>query len=157
MSFESVKRYFEEKGMGERVMALEHNSGTVELAAQAIGCEPRQIAKTLSFLVEGKPVLIVAAGDAKVDNKKFKEVFHTKAKMIPFDEVEGYVGHAPGGVCPFAVSKETSVYLDWSLKRFERVYPAAGNDHSAVDLSVEELETCVDNSGWIDVCKGWNE
>ena len=157
MSVEKVKEYLKQFGADRRVMEFAESSATVELAAQAIGCEPRQIAKTLSFLVEGKPVLIVAAGDAKVDNKKFKEVFHTKAKMIPFDEVEGYVGHAPGGVCPFVVSKETSVYLDESLKRFERVYPAAGNDHSAVDLSVEELEACVDNSGWIDVCKGWNE
>ena len=92
-----------------------------------------------------------------MENKKFKEAFHTKAKMIPFDEVEGYVGHAPGGVCPFVVSADTIIYLDESLKRFERVYPAAGNDHSAVDLSIKELESCVDNAGWIDVCKGWNE
>lgn len=155
MSYEIVKRYFEEAGLGERVKSLSHTSGTVEQAAEAIGCEPKQIAKTMSFLVNDMPVLIVTAGDARVDNKKYKTVFHQKAKMIPGEQVEYYVGHAPGGVCPFAIHANVSVYLDISLKRFTRVYPAGGNDHSAVDLSLNELETHSNSLGWIDVCKGW--
>ena len=107
----------------------------------------------MSFLVNDKPILIVTAGDTKVDNKKFKEVFHQKAKMIPWDQVEGYIGHAPGGVCPFAVNPDVAVYLDLSLKRFQRVYPAAGNGHSAVDLSPEELAEYSKVVDWIDVCK----
>ena len=156
MSYEKVKQYFEKIGLEGRLKLLEHASGTVEQAAEAIGCEPQQIAKTLSFLVDEKPVLIIAAGDARVDNKKFKALFHQKAKMIPADQVESYVGHAPGGVCPFATREGVSVYLDTSLKRFAHVYPAGGNDHSAVDLSLEELEKHSHSSGWIDVCKDWN-
>ena len=153
MSYENVKHYFDQIGMGQRVMNLKQSSATVEEAAEAIGCQPCQIAKTMSFLVNDKPILIVTAGDTKVDNKKFKEVFHQKAKMIPYDQVEGYIGQAPGGVCPFAVNPDVAVYLDLSLKRFQRVYPAAGNGHSAVDLSPEELAEYSKVVDWIDVCK----
>ena len=155
MSFEIVKKYFEDAGIGERVIHTEKSSATVEEAAAAIGCEPKQIAKTLSFFVGEQPILIVAAGDAKVDNKKYKERFQAKAKMIPRELVEESIGHAPGGVCPFVIKKGVPVYLDESLKRFERVYPAAGSGHSAVDLSLEELEKYSKCSGWVDVCKDW--
>lgn len=155
MSFENVKRYFEGAGLGGRVIALEKSSATVEEAARAIGCEPKQIAKTMSFLVEDQPVLIVTAGDARIDNKKYKAVFHQKAKMIPGDQVEHFIGHAPGGVCPFARKPGVSVYLDISLKRFERVYPAGGSNHSAVDLTIEELMEHSGFSGWVDTCKDW--
>lgn len=155
MSFECVKQYFEAAGMGQRVMALEKSSATVEEAAEAIGCHPKQIAKTMSFFLDDKPILIVTAGDAKVDNKKYKMEFHQKAKMIPGEQVENCVGHAPGGVCPFAIKPDVAVYLDVSLKRFERVYPAGGSGHSAVELSLKELETYSNCAGWVDVCKGW--
>lgn len=153
MSYERVKAYFESAGMGNRVMKFERSSATVEEAAKAVGCEPKKIAKTMSFLQGDKPVLIVTAGDVKIDNKKYKAVFHQKAKMIPGDSVEGYIGHAPGGVCPFAILPGVPVYLDVSLKRFEKVYPAGGSGHSAVELSVEELEKYSDSAGWVDVCK----
>lgn len=155
MSYEKVKSYFESVDMGQRVMNLEKSSATVEEAARAIGCEPKQIAKTMSFLQGEKPVLIVTAGDGKIDNKKYKAVFHQKAKMIPADQVEGYIGHAPGGVCPFAIKPETEVYLDISLRRFDKVYPAAGSGHSAVELTLEELERHSRSLQWIDVCGGW--
>lgn len=157
MSFQNVKKYFEEAGLGDRVLELGASSATVEEAARAIGCRERQIAKTMSFMVSDAPVLIVMAGDAKTDNKKFKETFRQKAKMIPADQVETWVGHAPGGVCPFAVKSSVTVYLDKSLKRMQRVYPAAGSGQSAVDLSLEELERYSDSVGWVDVCKGWTE
>ena len=153
MAFENVKQYFEKLGMGERVMELTKSSATVEEAADAIGCEAGQIAKTMSFLLNDKPILIVMAGDSKADNKKYKNVFHQKAKMIPGDMVEALIGHTPGGVCPFAVNPDVTVYLDVSLKRFERVYPAAGSSHSAVDLSLKELETCSGFTDWVDVCR----
>lgn len=156
MSFEDVKRYFDGVGLGQRVIALEKSSATVEEAAEAIGCEPKQIAKTMSFFVEDKPVLIVTAGDARIDNKKFKDTFHQKAKMIPGDQVEDSVGYAPGGVCPFVLKPGVKVYLDISLKRFERVYPAGGSGHSAVDLTIEELMEHSGFSGWVDTCKGWD-
>ena len=156
MSFECVKEYFDKEGMGQRVIALEQSSATVEEAAEAIGCEPKQIAKTMSFFLENKPILIVTAGDAKIDNKKYKETFHQKAKMIPGDQVEDSIGHAPGGVCPFAIKPEVTVYLDVSLKRFEIVYPAAGSGHSAVKLTVEELMKYSGFTEWVDVCKGWD-
>lgn len=153
MSYERVKAYFESAGMGNRVMKFERSSATVEEAAKAVGCEPKKIAKTMSFLQGDKPVLIVTAGDVKIDNKKYKEVFHQKAKMIPGDSVEGYIGHAPGGVCPFAILPGVPVYLDVSLKRFEKVYPVGGSGHSAVELSVGELEKYSNSAGWVDVCK----
>ena len=153
MSFDKVKQYFESKGAGDKVLWLEHSSATVELAAEAIGCEPARIAKTLSFLIGEYPILIVTAGDVKVDNKKYKEIFHTKAKMIPGELVEDLIGHAPGGVCPFAIKENVKVYLDDSLKRFEIVYPAAGSGNSAVRLTLPELEHFSRSSEWIDICK----
>lgn len=139
--------------MEERILEFDVSSATVELAAQAVGCEPERIAKTMSFLVNEEVILIVTAGDVKIDNKKYKQYFHAKAKMIPFEEVEGYIGHAPGGVCPFAVKEGVRTYLDESLKRFETVYPAAGSANSAVRLTPQELEQCIENVTWIDVCK----
>lgn len=156
MSFEKVKSYFESLGLGDRVMDLDHASGTVAEAAEALGCEPAHIAKTLSFYVDEKPVIIVVAGDMKIDNHKFKEFFHKKAKMIPGAECETAVGHRPGGVCPYCLPEGVPVYLDISLKRFATIYPAAGTDHSAIRLSCEELEQTSKAVGWIDVCKAVN-
>lgn len=153
MSFEKVKNYFKNIGLEERVIALEESSATVEEAARAIGCQPKEIAKTMSLFIDDKAILIVTAGDAKINNQKFKAFFHQKAKMIPGAQVENLIGHAPGGVCPFAINPDIVVYLDISLKRFERVYPAAGNGNSAVDLALEELEKYSNYAQWIDVCK----
>ena len=149
MSLERAKKYLEEKGYADHIIELEESSATAQLAAEALGVEQGMIAKTMSFLVDGEPILILTEGTAKVDNRKYKDQFHVKAKMIPFDEVEEYIGHTPGGVCPFGIK----VYLDESLKRFETVYPAAGNDHSAVRLTITELEDVAGACGWIDVCK----
>ena len=135
MSYEQVKQYFSQNQLSDRVLHFEQSSATVEQAAAAVGCAPCQIAKTLSFRVQGEPVLIVAAGDARIDNPKFKALFHEKARMIPAAEVEKAVGHAPGGVCPFALLPGVKVYLDISLRRFSAVYPAAGDAHSAVRLT----------------------
>ena len=154
MSIDKVKVYFRQYGMENQILEFEHSSATVELAAEAVGCEPARIAKTMSFLKDGEPILIIAAGDVKVDNRKFKDQFHTKAKMIPYEEVEGYIGHAPGGVCPFAVKEQVLVYMDESLKRFETVYPAAGSSNSAIELNLEQLEKFSGSQGWVNVCKG---
>lgn len=154
MSIDKVKAYFRQYGMENQILEFEHSSATVELAAEAVGCEPARIAKTMSFLKDGEPILIIAAGDVKVDNRKFKDQFHTKAKMIPYEEVEGYIGHAPGGVCPFAVKEHVLVYMDESLKRFETVYPAAGSSNSAIELNLEQLEKFSGSQGWVNVCKG---
>ena len=154
MSIDKVKAYFRQYGMENQILEIEHSSATVELAAEAVGCEPARIAKTMSFLKDGEPILIIAAGDVKVDNRKFKDQFHTKAKMIPYEEVEGYIGHAPGGVCPFAVKEHVLVYMDESLKRFETVYPAAGSSNSAIELNLEQLEKFSGSQGWVNVCKG---
>ena len=140
MSFEQVKEFFVAAGAADRLLELPQSSATVELAAKAIGCQPERIAKTLSFLVGGRPILIVAAGDARIENRKFRSEFQEKAKMIPPEQVEPLTGHAPGGVCPFAVKENTEIYLDISLKRFETVYPAAGSANSAVRLTIPELE-----------------
>ena len=153
MALEKVISYFDQAGLRDRVMVFDQSSATVELAALAVGCEPAHIAKTMSFLQNDKAILIVTAGDARIENKKYKALFHQKAKMIPWDEVEGYIGHAPGGVCPFEIKEDVVTYLDESLKRFETVYPAAGSDNSAVALSIEELEKHSKSIGWIDVCK----
>lgn len=153
MSFDKVKQYFESHGAGDKVLWLEHSSATVELAAEAVGCEPARIAKTLSFLVDDHPVLILTAGDVKIDNKKYKGFFHSKAKMIPGDQVEDLIGHPPGGVCPFVIKPGIDVYLDESLKRFDIVYPAAGSGNSAIRLTLPELEFFSGCSNWIDVCK----
>ncbi|MBQ1396294.1 MAG: YbaK/EbsC family protein [Eubacterium sp.] len=153
MSLEKAKAYLTERGYGDRVIELEHSSATVEEAAAALGVEPGRIAKTLSFLIGEEPILILAEGMAKIQNGKYKAQFHTKAKMIPWDRVEALTGHAPGGVCPFGCNPGIPVYLDVSLKRWDTVYPAAGNDHSAVRLSIADLEDCSGFTAWIDVCK----
>ncbi len=156
MAIEKVKAYFKQHGMEDRVQEFEVSSATVELAAEALHCEPCRIAKTLSFLVGEHPVLIVAAGDAKIDNPKYKAQFGTKAKMLTPDEVQTRIGHAVGGVCPFAVNSGVAVYLDISLKRFQTVFPACGSSNSAIELTMEELEKYSGYTAWIDVCKGWN-
>ena len=156
MSVEKVRAYLEEKGFGDRVLEFSESSATVALAAQRLGCEEAHIAKTLSFETPQGCVLIVAAGDAKVDNAKFKAQFHTKAKMPAPDRVEELVGHPAGGVCPFALKEGVRVYLDESLRRFATIYPAAGNAASAVRLSCEELAACADGQPqWADLCKSW--
>lgn len=155
MSIEKVRAYFAAQGIEDRIREFPVSSATVELAAQALGVEGKRIAKTLSFLVGDQCVLIVAAGDAKVDNPKYKAQFHTKAKMLPHDLVPEYVGHAVGGVCPFAVKEGVAVYLDESLRRFETVFPAAGSANSAIELAIPELERYAQTTQWIDVCKGW--
>lgn len=141
--------------MEERIMEFDVSSATVELAATALHCEPQRIAKTLSFMVDGHAVLIVAAGDAKIDNPKYKAQFGTKAKMLSPEGAETIVGHAVGGVCPFAVNEGVDVYLDISLKRFETVFPACGSSNSAIKLTITELEEYSGYIGWVDVCKGY--
>lgn len=155
MSIERVREYFTQYNMQDRIQEFAVSSATVELAAEALHTDARRIAKTLSFLVEDKPVLIVTAGDAKIDNPKFKAQFHTKAKMLGCDEVEPLVEHAVGGVCPFGVRDGVEVYLDISLKRFETVFPACGSANSAIELSIPELEQYSGFVSWIDVCKAW--
>ena len=155
MAIEKVREYLSKYGAAERVREFGVSSATVELAAQALGCEPCRIAKTLSFMVDGHPVLIVAAGDAKVDNSRYKAQFGTKAKMLTPDEAESLVGHAVGGVCPFGVNEGVDVYLDESLKRFSTVFPACGSSNSAIELTIPELEAFSGYIRWIDVCKNW--
>lgn len=157
MAIEKVKDFFKQYGMDSQIKEFEVSSATVDLAASALGCEPERIAKTLSFMVNGQAALVVAAGDAKVDNKKFKEYFKTKAKMLSPDEAIDRVGHAIGGVCPFAIKNDVSVYLDISLKRFETIYPACGSSNSAIELTIKQLEQYSSYSEWIDACKGWND
>lgn len=154
MSIERVRAFMRERNMEEKILEFEVSSATVELAAQAVGCEPARIAKTLSFMVDGRPILIVAAGDAKVDNARFKAQFHTKAKMLTPDEAIELIGHAVGGVCPFAVNEGVVIYLDESLRRFETVFPAAGSSNSAIELTLDQLEE-LSGGAWIDVCKAW--
>lgn len=153
MSLTRAKERLQKYGLEDRIMEFSVSSATVEEAAKALNCKEEEIAKTLSFIVEDKPILIVAAGDAKVDNKKFKAEFHTKAKMIPFELVEELIGHAVGGVCPFGVNENVDVYLDDSLKKLDIMYPAAGTSSSAVKLNMSELETASEYKKWIDVCK----
>ena len=153
MSLDRAKAYLAGRGLAHHIIIPEHSSATVEAAAEALGCEPGMIAKTLSFLQEDRPVLILAEGMARVDNKKYKARFGCKARMIPGDRVEALIGHDVGGVCPFGVNEGVTVYLDVSLKRHQVVYPAAGTDHSAVRLTIEELERSCDHAGWVDVCK----
>lgn len=155
MSIEKVRAYFQQFGMADRILEFPVSSATVELAAQAVGCAPARIAKTLSFMVDGSPILIVAAGDAKIDNPKYKAYFFAKAKMLTPDEVTELIGHSVGGVCPFGIHEGVTVYLDASLKRFETVYPACGSSNSAIELTIPELEQYSGFSKWIDVCKGW--
>ena len=154
MSIERVRAYFRERNMEDRVQEFEVSSATVELAAQALNVKGQRIAKTLSFHVDDHVVLIVAAGDAKIANPKYKAQFHTKAKMLSHEEAETLIGHAVGGVCPFAVNEGVDVYLDESLKRFETVFPACGSSNSAIELTLPELEANCDHfQGWVDVCK----
>ncbi len=153
MAFEKAKAYLEGLGLADRIIETEHSSATVAAAAEALGCEEAMIAKTLSFLQEEKPVLILADGTARIDNRKYKDRFGCKAKMIPAELVEKMIGHDIGGVCPFGVNAGVTVYLDESLRRHDTIYPAAGNDHSGVKLSVPELEMCSGFTEWVDVCK----
>ena len=153
MAVEKVKEFFGKLGLEDRIQEFDVSSATVELAAEALHCEPCRIAKTLSFTVDGNPILIVAAGDTKIDNPKYKAQFGTKAKMLAPDEVQAMIGHAVGGVCPFAVNDGVTVYLDESLKGFQTVFPACGSSNSAIELTIEELERFSDYKAWIDVCK----
>ena len=153
MSLKRAEEYLENKGFLDHVIELEESTATVVMAAESLGVEPGMIAKTMSFLQGENAVLILTEGTARVDNRKYKDTFHVKAKMIPFDQVEEVIGHAPGGVCPFGINDDIEVYLDESLKKFDTVYPAAGNDHSAVKLTIPELEQVADANGWVDVCK----
>lgn len=155
MAIEKVKEYFKRWNMEDKILEFEVSSATVELAAQALNCEPKRIAKTLSFMVDNKCILIVAAGDAKIDNSKYKAQFGTKAKMLTPDEVVALTGHAVGGVCPFGVEDGVVTYLDISLKRFTTVFPACGSSNSAIELSIAELEQYSNADSWIDVCKDW--
>ena len=154
MSIERVKEYFGKYNIAERVQEFEVSSATVELAAIALNCEGCRIAKSLTFKVDEKPIMIVVAGDAKIDNPKYKAQFSTKAKMLTAEEAVTLIGHAVGGVCPFAVNEGVTVYLDESLKRFETVFPACGSSNSAIELTIEELEKYSGFTAWIDVCKG---
>lgn len=153
MAVEVVRNYLKEWNADGRIVEFPVSSATVELAALAVGCEPARIAKTLSFLVEDHAVLIVTAGDMKIDNAKYKAFFHTKAKMLSPDQVVEMVGHAVGGVCPFGVNDGVEIYLDESLKRFQTVFPAAGSSNSAIEVTMEELEEYSRSTKWIDVCK----
>lgn len=153
MAIEKVREFFAHYGMEDRILEFEVSSATVELAAKAVGVEGQRIAKTLSFLVKEEPVLIVVAGDGRIDNKKFKEFFHQKAKMLTYEQVDELIGHSVGGVCPFAINEGVKVYLDESLKRFDTVFPACGSSNSAIELNMQELEKYSASLGWIDVCK----
>lgn len=153
MSIAKVKAYFKAKGIDDRIQEFDISSATVSLAAKALNCEEQRIAKTLSFHVGDDVILVVAAGDAKIDNAKYKAQFQTKAKMLSFDEVEPLIGHAVGGVCPFAVNDGIKTYLDVSLRRFATVFPACGSSNSAIELTPDELEKYSDSISWIDVCK----
>lgn len=155
MSYENVKRYFDQNGLGERLTVRDQIGDTVEHAAQAIGCRPEQIAKTMSFLLKDGPILVVMAGDAKVNSSKFKACFHEKAVMVPWDQVETVIGHEPGAVCPFAVIDGVRVFLDISLKRFDDIHAAGGSLNSTVHLTLDELIEHSHMTDWVDVCKGW--
>ncbi len=158
MAIEKVRAYFAQYGMEARIMEMELSSATVELAAKAVGVEGARIAKSLSFMTKEGPILIIVAGDAKVDNSKYKHLFGVKAAMLKFDEVEALIGHGVGGVCPFAINEGVKVYLDDSLKRFSTVFPACGSGNSAIELTIDELERYAQNfSGWVNVTKGWEE
>ena len=157
MSIEKVREYFIPLGIADRIREFDVSSATVELASQAVGVIPARIAKTLSFKVGDAPILIVAAGDAKIDNPRYKEQFHTKAKMLTAEEAVALIGHAVGGVCPFALPENVTVYLDESLRRFDTVFPAAGSSNSAVEMTCDELFKYSGAAEWIDVCKGWRE
>lgn len=153
MSIEKVREYMKKYDMEDKILEFDVSSATVELAAQALGIEGQRIAKSLSFLVEDGAIIVVAAGDARVDNKKFKAEFCCKAKMLSAEQVDEMIGHRVGGVCPFAVNEGVKVYLDESLKRFETVFPACGSSNSAIELTITELENLSGYLKWVDVCK----
>ncbi|WP_300412639.1 YbaK/EbsC family protein [uncultured Oscillibacter sp.] len=158
MSIEKVRAYLRPLGLEGRIREFDISSATVELAAVAVGVEGARIAKSLSFKVEDKPVIVVAAGDAKVDNSRYKAQFHTKARMLTHEEAHDLIGHDVGGVCPFALPEDVKVYLDVSLRRFETVFPAAGSGNSAIELTCDELERYSSNfTAWVDVCKAWRD
>ena len=157
MSIEKVRAYFDTLGIADRIQEFPVSSATVELAAQAAGVEPGRIAKSLSFKLEERTVLVVAAGDAKIDNPKYKAAFGGKAKMLTPEEAVERVGHAVGGVCPFAVNEGVEIYLDESLRRFDTVFPAAGSSNSAIEMTCDELAQYAKSDKWVDVCKGWQE
>lgn len=157
MSIQKVRTYFAQWGMEDRVQELSQSSATVEEAAAALHTEGKRIAKSMSFLIDEQPILVIFAGDARVDNHKFKMRFHKKATMIKHDDVERLIGHPIGGVCPFAVNPGVEVYLDESLKRFQTVFPACGSANSAIELTLPELETYSYAKEWVDVSKGWQE
>ena len=158
MSIDRARAYLKGFALDDRILEFETSSATVELAAQAAGVIPARIAKTLSFMLPDGPILIVAAGDAKIDNPRFKAAFHAKAKMLGFDEVAALVGHGVGGVCPFGIEDGVRTYLDESLRRFDTVFPACGSANSAIELTCDQLEAAAQNcQGWVDVCKGWRE
>lgn len=153
MAFDKAADYLREKGFEDRIKVFDVSSATVELAAIAVGTEEAKIAKSLTFMVEDKPVMVVCAGDAKVSNSKYKAYFHKKATMLTRDEVSTLIGHDVGGVCPFGINQGVDVYLDESLKRFDKVYPACGSDNSAVELTPDELAEVAGMVDWIDVCQ----
>ena len=155
MSFDVAYAHLQQKGFADAVYTFEVSSATVELAAQALGCEPAHIAKTLAFVHQEGCLLLVAAGDARIDNAKFKAFFGHKASMLPADKVLRQIGHAVGGVCPFGIPKNIPVYLDKSLLRFDVIFPACGSSNSAVRLTPQQLEMAAETAEWIDVCKGW--
>ena len=157
MAIDKVKEYFKPLHMEDHILEFDVSSATVELAAEVLHCEGKKIAKTMSFLVGEQPILIVTAGDTKIDNAKYRHFFGAKAKMIPGEEVEAIIGHAIGGVCPFAINENVKVYLDESLKRFQTVFPAAGSSNSAIELTIPELEKYSNFLQWVDVCKDWQE
>ena len=157
MSIEKVRAYFAQHGIEDRVREFEASTATVELAAAAVGVEPARIAKSLSFKIEDRTILIIAAGDVKVDNSRYKATFGAKAKMLTAEEAVERIGHAVGGVCPFAVKEGVEVYLDESMRRFETMFPAAGSSNSAIELTIPELERYSNFTAWVDVCKGWQE
>ena len=156
MSVDKVKKYFSQYGMDSRILEFDGSSATVDLAAAALNCEPGRIAKTLSFIVQDKPILIVSAGNVKIDNAKYKAFFGKKVKMLTADQVMELVGHAVGGVCPFAIKDGVTVYLDASLKKYETVFPACGSSNSAIELTIEEMEKYSGYKEWVDVCKEQN-
>ena len=156
-TLESVREYLRARGLADKIMEFPVSSATVELAARAAGVIPARIAKSLSFMLPDGPILVIAAGDAKVDNPKYKAMFHAKAKMLGHDEVFDAIGHEVGGVCPFAVRPQVRCWLDVSLKRFETVFPACGSANSAIELTPAQLESAAQNfRGWVDVCKAWD-
>lgn len=156
MSLIRAKEYLKKYNLDNEIMEFDSSSATVKEAANVLGCEEKEIAKSLSFIVDEKPIIIVVAGDKKIDNSKYKHEFHTKAKMIPFEKVELLIGHKAGGVCPFGVNDDVTVYLDVSLKELANIYPACGSSNSAIKLSVEKLEEISNYKSWVDVCKDMN-